>query len=153
MTAAQMAAYVYSLASGDLTANGTGTHTLATVNANVGSFGNATQCTTITVNAKGLITGASQTACTPAMSSVTGRATLAQLPQGIANSIWINPTGSTADMQNIAVPACANDGAHALVYVNGSGSPPTPCERTRHRLFSSGPLRKRELFKLTVRRL
>ncbi|HYD66182.1 hypothetical protein [Azospirillum sp.] len=120
-SAAQIAAYVYSLASGDLTANGTGTHTLATVNSNVGSFGSATQCTSITVNAKGLITAASQAACTPAMSSVTGRATLAQLPQGIANSIWINPTGSTADMQNVAVPACANDGTHALVYVNGSG--------------------------------
>ena len=121
MTAAQMAAYVYGLASGDLTANGTGTHTLATVNGNVGSFGSATNCTTITVNAKGLITAASQTACAPPFSAVTGRATLAQLPQGLANSIWINPTGSTADMQNLAVPACANDGAHALVYVNGTG--------------------------------
>lgn len=120
-TAAQMAAYAYSLASGDLTISGTGTATFATVNANVGSFGSATQCTSVTVNAKGLITAASQTACTPAMSSVTGRATLAQLPQGIANSIWINPTAGTADMQNIAVPACANDGSHALVYVNASG--------------------------------
>jgi hypothetical protein len=45
----------------------------------------------------------------------------ADLPQGIANSIFINPTGSTANMQNVAVPACANDGAHALVYVNGTG--------------------------------
>lgn len=120
-TAAQMAAYVYGLMSGDATTSGGGAITFATVNANVGSFGGATQCTTITVNAKGLITAASQATCTPAFSSVTGRATLAQLPQGIANSIWINPTGSTADMQNVAVPACANDGSHALVYVNGSG--------------------------------
>jgi len=60
--------------------------------------------------------------CTqPAFSNISSRATLAQLPQGIANSIWINPTGSTADMTNVAVPACANDGAHALVYVNASG--------------------------------
>lgn len=57
----------------------------------------------------------------PSFSNLSGRATLAQLPQGIANSIWINPTGSTADMQNLAVPACANDGVHALVYVNASG--------------------------------
>jgi len=120
-TAAQIAAYVYGLASGDLTANGTGGHTLATVNGNVGSFGSTTQCTSITVNGKGLITAASQAACAPPFSAVTGRSTLAQAPQGIANSIWINPTGSTADMQNLAVPACANDGTHALVYVNGSG--------------------------------
>lgn len=120
-TAAQIAAYVYGLASGDLTANGTGGHTLATVNGNVGSFGSTTNCVTLTVNAKGLITAASQAACAPPFSAVTGRSTLAQAPQGIANSIWINPTGSTADMQNLAVPACANDGAHALVYVNGSG--------------------------------
>lgn len=45
---------------------------LATVNANVGTFGSATQCDTITVNAKGLTTAASQTACTPAIASVTG---------------------------------------------------------------------------------
>lgn len=47
--------------------------------------------------------------------------TLAKLQQGIANSIFINPTGSTANMQNVAVPACANDGAHGLVYINGTG--------------------------------
>src|SRR6267154_6155040 len=29
----------------------------------------------------------------PSFSNLSGRATLAQLPQGIANSIWINPTG------------------------------------------------------------
>lgn len=47
--------------------------------------------------------------------------TLGELPQGVANSIWINPTGSTANMTNVAVPACANDGAHGLVYINGTG--------------------------------
>lgn len=72
MTAAQMAAYVYGLASGDLTANGTGTHTLATVNANVGSFGSVTQCPTVTVNAKGLITAYAVATCTPAVGSITG---------------------------------------------------------------------------------
>lgn len=47
--------------------------------------------------------------------------TNAKLAQGIANSILINPTGSLANFQNLAVPACANDGAHALVYINGTG--------------------------------
>ena len=74
-SAAQIAAYVYGLASGDLTANGTGTHTLATVNANVGSFGSATNCVSFTTNAKGLITAASQTTCTPAVASITGLGT------------------------------------------------------------------------------
>lgn len=99
---------------GDGTAAGPGSVplTLATVNSNVGTFGSTTQCNTITVNAKGLITAASAANCAPALS---------QLPQGIANSIWINPTGSTATMQNLAVPACANDGTHALVYVNSTG--------------------------------
>jgi hypothetical protein len=155
--------------SGDATINtASGALTLATVNANVGSFGSATACTAFTVNAKGLLTAASAATCTPAIASVsglgtgiatalainvgsagapvlfngalgtpssgtgtnltgipftglTGDATLAQLPQGAANSIWINPTGSLADMQNVAVPACANDGTHALVYINATG--------------------------------
>lgn len=65
--------------------------------------------------------GAAITVVQPNFTDLAGRGTLAQLPQGIANSIFINPTGSTANMQNIAVPACANDGLHALVYVNATG--------------------------------
>src|SRR5882672_1806791 len=67
------------------------------------------------------VVGAASVCAQPAFSNLSGRATLAQLPQGIANSIWINPTAGTADMQNIAVPPCANDGVHGLVYVNASG--------------------------------
>ncbi|RTL03494.1 hypothetical protein EKK58_12910 [Candidatus Dependentiae bacterium] len=48
---------------GDATKTAGGTAlTLATVNSNVGSFGSATQVSTFTVNAKGLITAASNTA-------------------------------------------------------------------------------------------
>jgi len=71
-TGAQTAAFTYLLMGGDATANTVGSVTFATVNGNVGSFGSATNCTTITVNAKGLITAASQTACTPAVGSITG---------------------------------------------------------------------------------
>jgi len=39
--------------------------TLATVNSNTGAFGSATACPTITVNAKGLVTAASSTTCSP----------------------------------------------------------------------------------------
>ena len=42
-------------------ANVTGAGTLATVNSNVGTFGDATHAVTVTVNGKGLVTAASQT--------------------------------------------------------------------------------------------
>ena len=71
-SAAQIAAYVYGLMSGDATASGTGTLTLATVNGNVGTFGSATQCIITTQNAKGLTTAISAATCTPAVGSVTG---------------------------------------------------------------------------------
>lgn len=63
---------------GDLTGSGTGSFavTLATVNSNTGSFGGATQVGTFTVNAKGLVTAASNVTVTPAASSITGGAAL-----------------------------------------------------------------------------
>lgn len=61
--------------SGDLTVSNAGVFTFGTVNANVGSFGSATQCASVTVNAKGLITAASAATCTPAVGSITGLGT------------------------------------------------------------------------------
>jgi hypothetical protein len=58
----------------DGSANVTAAATLATVNANVGSFGNATTVPTFTVNAKGLITAASSTAIPTATALVNGLA-------------------------------------------------------------------------------
>lgn len=49
--------------------------TLATVNANVGTFGSATQSLTITANPKGLITAVSAQTVTPAVGSITGLGT------------------------------------------------------------------------------
>lgn len=89
-TAAQEAAYVYSLMSGDATTGATGVHTLATVNANVGPFGSATACTSFTVNAKGLITAASSATCTPAVGSITG------LGAGVATALAIAPGSAGA---------------------------------------------------------
>jgi hypothetical protein len=61
---------------GDLTTTaGAVATTLATVNANVGSFGSATASPTVTVNAKGLVTAASSTTITPAVGSITGLGT------------------------------------------------------------------------------
>jgi hypothetical protein len=76
--------------------------TLATVNSNVGSFGSATQTGTYTVNAKGLITAASNVTITPAVGSITGLGT------GIAAALATN-TGS----------------AGAPVLVNGAGGTPS----------------------------
>jgi hypothetical protein len=70
--------------SGDLTVSNAGVFTFGTVNANVGSFGSVTQCASVTVNAKGLVTAASQNVCTPAIASVTGLGT------GVATALAVN---------------------------------------------------------------
>lgn len=58
----------------DGSANVTSAVTLATVNANIGSFGSSTSVPSFTVNAKGLITAASATAIPTATASVLGLA-------------------------------------------------------------------------------
>lgn len=70
--------------SGDWTINNSGVATLATVNANTGPFGSATQCVSFTTNGKGLITAASATTCAPAIASVTGLGT------GVATALAVN---------------------------------------------------------------
>lgn len=74
---------------GDVTGSGTGSFaaTLATVNANVGSFGSATAAPAVTVNAKGLVTAVSTNTITPAVGSITGLGT------GVATALAVN-TGS-----------------------------------------------------------
>lgn len=88
---------------GDATLNtSSGVMTLATVNANVGSFGNATNCANFTVNAKGLLTAAGAVTCTPALGSITGFGT------GVATALGVN-VGS----------------AGAPVLFNGAGGTPS----------------------------
>lgn len=71
--------------SGDATLNTTtGALTLATVNANVGSFGSATAAATFTVDGKGRLTAAGSTTVTPALGSITGLGT------GVATALGIN---------------------------------------------------------------
>jgi len=89
--------------SGDATINtGTGALTLATVNSNIGTWGSATLCAAFNVNAKGLITAAANSACTPALANITGFGT------GVAAALAIN-TGS----------------AGAPVLFNGAGGTPS----------------------------
>lgn len=73
---------------GDVTAPaGSCANTLPTVNANVGTFGSATQTGQVTVNAKGQVTAATSVTVTPAVGSVTGLGT------GVATALAVN-TGS-----------------------------------------------------------
>lgn len=71
---------------GDGTASGPGSAalTLATVNSNVGTFGSATQASQVTVNAKGLVTAASNVTVTPAVGSITGLGT------GVGTALAVN---------------------------------------------------------------
>jgi hypothetical protein len=82
---------------GDVTGTGnTGsdtTLTLATVNSNVGSYGDSVTVPTITVNAKGLVTAASQTAIPTATSSVTGLLTSTDWSTFNAKQAQLNGTG------------------------------------------------------------
>jgi hypothetical protein len=81
--------------SGDATlVASTGVFTLANINANIGSFGSATQCASFTTNAKGQITAASATNCTPAVASLTGLGT------GVATSLAIAVGSAGAPVVN-----------------------------------------------------
>jgi hypothetical protein len=70
--------------SGDWTISNSGVATLNTVNSNTGPFGSATQCVTVTNNAKGLTTAVSAATCTPAIGSITGFGT------GVAAALAVN---------------------------------------------------------------
>jgi len=77
----------------DGSANVTGTLTLATVNANVGSFGDSVTVPTVTVNGKGLVTAISSTAIPTASTTVKG---LAQF-----DSAQFSVTGGVATVTEI----------------------------------------------------
>lgn len=82
---------------GDVTGTGnTGsdtTLTLATVNSNVGAYGSSTSVPTITVNAKGLVTAASQTAIPTSSASTTGLLTSSDWSTFNAKQAQLNGTG------------------------------------------------------------
>ena len=86
--------------SGDITSANTVT-TLATVNSNVGTFGNGSNIPTITVNAKGLVTAVSTTAVDPAND---GTLTLATSGTGLSGSA----TFTANDTDNVTFTVTSN---------------------------------------------
>lgn len=125
--------------------------TLATVNSNVGSFGSSTNCISITVNAKGLITAASEAACTGTVSSVgasftgglvsvsgtpvTTSGTLAFTVAGTSGGVpyfssastWASSGALTADLPVIgggtgAAPTVGTRSGNTTAYVTTTGT-------------------------------
>jgi hypothetical protein len=89
---------------GDISTSGTLTTTLATVNSNVGSCGDATHVSQITLNAKGLATACTAVAITsggtPAFSSITsGTNTAAAMLVGSGGSFGYTGTGTVSANQ------------------------------------------------------
>jgi hypothetical protein len=96
-------------------ASGSTVLTLATVNANVGTFGSATAAGVVTVNAKGLVTGASSATITPAVGSITGLGT------GVATAL-------AANVGSAGAPVLFNGAGGApssITLTNGTGLPLT----------------------------
>lgn len=104
------------VASGDLTVNtATGVFTFGTVNANVGTFGSATQCAAVTVNAKGLVTAAAQNLCAPDIANITGFGT------GVRAALAIN-------IGSAGAPVLFNGAGgtpSSITLTNGGGLPTT----------------------------
>src|SRR5882762_3239657 len=132
-------------ASGDATGTVSGTNlplTLATVNGNIGSFGTASNVGSFTVNAKGLITAASNTAIQIAESQVTNLVTDLAGKQATGNYITslttdvvaAGPGAAVATIQPLAVTTgkiannavtlgkMATNTANTLLGYDGSGN-------------------------------
>lgn len=101
---------------GDVTTSaGAVATTLATVNANVGAFGSATQSIAVTFNAKGLATAAANVTVTPAVGSITGLGT------GVATALAVNTGTAGSHIVNGGVLGTPSSG----VATNLTGLPLT----------------------------
>lgn len=112
---------------GDVTASGTGSvaATLATVNSNVGSFGDASHSLSVTANGKGLITAVSTNSIQIAESQVTSLVSDLAAKQATGNYITALTGDATASGPGSAAITLAtvnsNVGTFNNVTVNGKG--------------------------------
>lgn len=111
-------------ASGDLTLANTGAFTFNTVNGNVGTFGTASSTGTVTVNAKGLVTAASNTAIQITESQVTNLVTdlAAKQSTTLTNTHILVGNGSNVatDVAMSGDINIANTGATSLVATSNT---------------------------------
>ncbi|SEE51880.1 hypothetical protein [Bradyrhizobium lablabi] len=128
--------------SGDWTISLAGVATMATVNSNTGPFGSATQCVTVTSNAKGLLTSVSAVTCAPAIGSITGLGagvgTALAVAVGSAGAPVVNggplgtpSSGNGSNLTNLAYAALpslvANQLLGALTATTPSGQSVPSC--------------------------
>lgn len=140
--------------SGDGTLSAAGVLVLATVNGNTGPFGSATQCVTVTNNAKGLTTAVSAATCTPAIGSITGlgagiAAALAIAPGSAGAPVLFNGAGGTpssvALTNGTGLPTtgltgtlqAAQEPAHTGDCTNTAGSLAVTCTKTNNVAFAA----------------
>jgi hypothetical protein len=129
--------------SGDITTAGALVTTLATVNANVGSFGDATHVGQFTVNAKGLITAAASVAITASASTITpGTTTIsgATAPCAIVNSATTVMACDALGTGVVTALAVNVGSAGAFVTFNGAGGTPSALTLTNATGLPAGGL-------------
>lgn len=99
--------------------------TLATVNSNIGSFGSATQAPVVTVNAKGLVTAATNTTIQIAESQVTNLTSDLALKAPLISPTLVTPILGVATATTIN-GAILSNALGTTVFLRGDGTYATP---------------------------
>lgn len=96
--------------------------TLATVNSNVGSFGDSAHVAQLTLNAKGLVTAASSVGIAAPLGAATGTLAIGQLGAGSSAQLLVTNSGGTAAVwvTESGDVTLAASGAQTLATVNSN---------------------------------